>query len=471
MDVPVSQLLRESETYFIHAVFGYRIAPMHDRILQHINSHKFTIDLAPRDHGKSRMLIGHVTWLAVNNPNLRILIISDTDGHAQNVVRTIKTACEHSPVLKQNYGELRGERWTDHALIMKGRDQLYTEASITAVGAGSGAATGLHMDYIFVDDLVNFDNARSELQRERQKDWLKITLMPVLMPHSSMHFFGTRYHYADTYHTVINELKFDLQIQRAIQSTGKALCEWLHPLNDVLDPDTGEIARRGLTRIKEDLGPIVFALQYQNDTELMKEGNIFKHKWFKYYDRIEWGDDQRLYAIRGNIRKLITKLYVGVDPAISLKDMADFTAIVTVGQDEDRNLYVIDTINEHLTFAQQKKRTIEVCNRYHPAAANLEDVAYQKALIQELRAAGGASINAMVPLHDKVARANSITGFFEAGLVHFLPNQTDAVDQLLLFPDGLHDDIVDATVYALMGFKEGTSVLMVMELDGDTDES
>ena len=469
MEVPVAQLLKESESYFIKEVFGYRIAPMHNRILTHINAHKYTLDLAPRDHGKSRMLIGHVTWLAVNDPNKRILIVSDTDGHAQNVVRTIKTACDHSPVLHRHYGDLRGDRWTDHALTFKGRDELYTEATITAVGAGSGAATGSHMDHIFVDDLVNFDNARSELQRNRQKDWLKITLMPVLMPHSSMHFFGTRYHYTDTYHTVIHDLKFHVQIQRAISSDGKALCEWLHPLENEMD-DEGEIARKGLTAIKEDLGPIVFALQYQNDVELMKEGNIFKHKWFRYYDRIEWGEGQQLYVVRGDVRKRIVKIFVGVDPAISLKDIAAFTAIVTIGQDEDRNLYVIDFINEHLTFSQQKKRTIGVCDRYYPFAINLEDVAYQKALIQELRVSGGTNVVAMHPLHDKVARANAVTGFFEAGMVHFLPSQTDLVDQLLLFPDGLHNDLVDATVYALYGFKSGSSVMFVVGLDDDDDD-
>jgi predicted phage terminase large subunit-like protein len=447
MEVPVAQLLKESESYFIKEVFGYRIAPMHNRILTHINAHKYTLDLAPRDHGKSRMLIGHVTWLAVNDPNIRILIVSDTDGHAQNVVRTIKTACDHSPVLHKHYGDLRGERWTDHALTFKGRDELYTEATITAVGAGSGAATGSHMDHIFVDDLVNFDNARSELQRTRQKDWLKITLMPVLMPHSSMHFFGTRYLYIDTYYTVIHDLKFDLQIQRAISSDGKALCEWLHPLDDEIGED-GEIARKGLTSIKEDLGPIVFALQYQNDVELMKEGNIFKHKWFRYYDHIEW-DDGILYVAMGRIRKRILKIYIGGDPAITTKDTknASFTAIVIIGQDDNGMMYIIDYVNEHLTFGQQKKQLIALADKYHPIALNLEDVAYQKALIQELRSEGGMNVIALHPLADKVARANTVTGFFESHKVHFQAGHTDLTDQ--------------------QGFKSGSSIMFVVGLDDE----
>ncbi len=467
MEVSVASLLRNSESYFIREIYGYRIAPMHNRILTHINDKKFTLDLAPRDHGKSRMLIGHVTWLAVNNPNLRILIVSDTDGHAQNVVRTIKTACDHSPVLRKHYGALQGDRWTDHALTFKGRDELYTEATITAVGAGSGAATGSHMDHIFVDDLVNFDNARSELQRNRQKDWLKITLMPVLMPHSSMHFFGTRYHYTDTYHTVIHDLKFHVQIQRAISSDGKALCEWLHPLDNEMD-DEGEIARKGLTAIKEDLGPIVFALQYQNDVELMKEGNIFKHKWFRYYDHIEW-DDGVLYVVMGRIRKRILKIYIGGDPAITTKDTrkASFTAIVIIGQDDNGMMYIIDYVNEHLTFGQQKKRLIALADKYHPIALNLEDVAYQKALIQELRSEGGMNVIALHPLADKVARANTVTGFFESHKVHFQAGHTDLTDQLLLFPDGDFDDLVDATVYGLQGFKSGTSIMFVVGLDDD----
>ncbi len=468
MEVSVASLLRNSESYFIKNVFNYRIGTVHSNILDHIINHKFTIDLAPRDHGKSRMLIGYVTWLAVNDPNKRILIVSDTDMHAKNAVRTIKTICETSPIIKQFYGDVKGERWTDHALIMNGRDVVYTEPTIMAVGAGSGAATGLHVDYIFVDDLVNFDNARSELQRNRQKDWLKITLMPVLMPTSRAHVMGTRYHYTDTYHTVINELKFHLQIQRAISEDNKALCEWLHPLNDEIDPDTGEIARKGLTSIKEDLGPIIFSLQYQNDTELMKEGNIFKHKWFRYYDHIEW-DDGVLYVVMGRIRKRILKIYIGGDPAITTKDTrkASFTAIVIIGQDDNGMMYIIDYVNEHLTFGQQKKRLIALADKYHPIALNLEDVAYQKALIQELRSEGGMNVIALHPLADKVARANTVTGFFESHKVHFQAGHTDLTDQLLLFPDGDFDDLVDATVYGLQGFKSGTSIMFVVGLDDD----
>jgi predicted phage terminase large subunit-like protein len=468
MEVPVAQLLKFSVSYFTKAVFGYRIGTVHRKILDHIINTKRTLDLAARDHGKSRMLIGYATWLAVNDPNVRILIVSDTDLHAKNVVRTIKTACEHSPIIHQFYGDVKGDIWTDHSLVFTGRDQIFTEPTIMSVGAGSGAATGLHTDHIFVDDIVNFDNARSELQRDRQKDWLKITLMPVLMPHSSMHFFGTRYHYADTYQMVIDKFKFDTQIQRAIQKDGTPLCEWLHPLKDIMEPDGVTVDREGLFSIKETLGPIVFALQYQNDTELMKEGNIFQHKWFRYYDHVEW-DEGVLYVATGHIRKRITKIYIGGDPAITTRDTAkaSFSAMVVIGQDSDGMMYIIDYVNEHLTFGQQKKRLIVLADKYHPIALNLEDVAYQKALIQELRSEGGMNVIALHPLADKVARANTVTGFFEAHKVHFQAGQTDLTDQLLLFPDGDFDDLVDATVYGLMGFKGGSSVMFVVGVDDD----
>jgi hypothetical protein len=120
---------------------------------------------------------------------------------------TIKQIIETSPVIKEFYGDLKGETWTDHAITIKGRTRIgVTEPTLMSIGAGSGAATGLHASKIVIDDLVSFDSARSQLQRDRTRDWVRTTLMPVLISSGKFCVLGTRYHSQDIYDTFIIHL-------------------------------------------------------------------------------------------------------------------------------------------------------------------------------------------------------------------------------------------------------------------------
>ena len=94
-DVSVDQLLRASPYYFIREVFGYRVDGMHGQLIDHLLENKYSLALAPRGHGKSKMVQGIITWKIVNNPNTRVILVSDTDTKAQMFLRTIKATIEN----------------------------------------------------------------------------------------------------------------------------------------------------------------------------------------------------------------------------------------------------------------------------------------------------------------------------------------------------------------------------------------
>ena len=50
---------------------------------------------------------------------------------------------------------------------------------------------------------------------------------------------------------------------------------------------------------------------------------------------------------------------------------------------------------------------------------------------------------------DKVSRAYAMQGLLEEGRVWVGVNQVDLIDELAAFPDGPHDDLVDALETAL----------------------
>lgn len=462
-DVPVESLLRHSCAYFIREVFGYRTDGIHGRMIDFFLDNKYSLVLAPRGHGKSKILQGIITWMVVNDPNKRVILVSDTDTKAQMFLRTIKSTIENSGVLKEFYGDLKGDRWTDHAITMVGRTEIHTEPSLLSVGAGSGAVTGMHGDSLFIDDIVSFDSSRGELQRARIKDWYRTTLLPVLLSTGDIFIAGTRYHYSDFYDLIINELEYSTEIFSALNKDGTALCEWLVPLHDKISA-SGKIQEKGLLSIKKDLGRIIFALQYANDVSLLKEGNIFRWEWMKFYDSLTF-DGGKVFVQRGTFKTEIKKIYVSADLAISQRTTADYTVVMAIGMGEDSKLYVLDYSRGHYTFNQQQTVIEGMVNRWNPAGTIVESVAYQEAMIQQLREIGGLRVTPYKTTTDKVSRAMAISGWWENGNIYLRKDtMNDIVDELLLFPDGAHDDCVDCLGFGISGFKSGVSEMIVISI-------
>ena len=310
-------LLRESPFFFIKRVFGYSVSGCHEKMLDFFLNTQHGLLLCPRGTGKSKIAQGYVAWLALHNPDMRIIIVSDSDGKATLFLNTIKNVLEYSPIIQEHYGDVKGPTWTDHAITIKGRTFVQTEPTVMSVGSGSGRVTGLHCDIILMDDIESFDSARSQIKRDRLQDWYKTTLAPVLMADGSTMVCATRYHQADIYQMLLDEFGFNQLILPAINKDNTSVCEWLLPLHDVVKPN-GKVLK-GLDTIKGELGSVIFALQYENDVELLKAGTIFRYEDFMFYDRVVF-DEPNIYAEGLNgTRELIKKLVIGIDLAISEK--------------------------------------------------------------------------------------------------------------------------------------------------------
>jgi predicted phage terminase large subunit-like protein len=455
-DIKISDLLKFSPFYFGRAVFGYRVDGAHEKILSHMMESNNSLILAPRGHGKSLMMSVYITWLLVNNPNIRILLISETDRKAQMFLSKIKAILQHSSIIKEYYGDLVGEKWTDHALTLKTRTEIFAEPSILATGSGSSTVVGTHVNVICCDDLVGFDASRSDIQRDRLLDWYRTSLLPCGLAGVNIIICGTRYHYVDLYQHHIDTFKYDTLILPAINPDGTALIEWLQPLEDTFDSN-GNLLVKGLKTIRSDLGEIIFALQYSNDVELLKEGNIIKYNDLRWYDSLYHDENNQVYVIRNDNKKIkIGKIILGNDPAISEKSAADDSAFIVAGMGTDNNIYILESINKKLSFDKQINMIEHLVERWQPNAVNIEQVAYQAALITELKRRGGLKIHDITPGRDKTSRTMGVTGFFEDHRVHLKKSMQALTDQLILFPDGKNDDLVDACTYSLIGMKYGT---------------
>ncbi len=146
---------------------------------------------------------------------------------------------------------------------------------------------------------------------------------------------------------------------------------------------------------------------------------------------------------------------LGVDLAISEKATADYTAGAVLGRDSTGTIHVLDVQRIRGSFSQQIDFIKALADKWKPAIVAIEEVNYQKVLIQQLSAQTSLNIRGIKPVSDKVSRFAPLEARYELGqVIHSrdLPQAFEA--ELLSFPVAEHDDQVDALAYAFMALDD-----------------
>lgn len=156
-------------------------------------------------------------------------------------------------------------------------------------------------------------------------------------------------------------------------------------------------------------------------------------------------------------------VYMGVDLAISEKQGADYTAAAIISRDDDGRIYVRDVQRIRAPFHQVLQFIEGMAAKWNPSKIAIEQVQYQAAVVQELKRKTTLPIIGVKPDKDKQARFLPLEGRYEQGLVYHakdLPRIFE--DELLSFPMGEHDDMVDAMAYAFSQIEKPVKRLSVL---------
>jgi predicted phage terminase large subunit-like protein len=146
---------------------------------------------------------------------------------------------------------------------------------------------------------------------------------------------------------------------------------------------------------------------------------------------------------------------MGVDLAISEKATADYTAACILGRDASGSLHVLDMARTRASFSQQIDFIKQLATKWQPSIVGIEDVQYQKAMVQQISAQTSLNVRGIRPDRDKVSRFAPLEGRYELGQVlhvRGLPQEFEA--ELLGFPMGAHDDYVDSMSIAFAALDE-----------------
>ena len=434
------------------------LQPLHASIIHNVSDNQASMDLAPRGHGKST--IGDVDFCitkVLRNPDIRIMIGSKTQTQASAFLKEIRTHFEQNVNLIRIFGDWKKSRdnvWNDKEFTVNRRTVIKKEATVSALGA-SGAVVSKHFDIIIGDDLVGFENARTEAQRKVLKEWFYSSLYPTLEPDGEIHILGTRYSPMDLYEDLIKSKNYKVNVQQAITvKDGQEVSLW-----------ESKFSLEKLRSIREEAGLIIFNMQYQNNTELAK-GKIFKYKYFKHFE--EYEVDYALNRVRVKVLDaqgvpfwIPVRIYMGADLAISEDETSnnDYFVLTVIGVDKNKNVYVLDYLKERLSFNAQLNAILDYGRNKFPMVERIgvETVQYQKSLAQEIRRLSLLPVINIQTSKDKVTRAMRRSALFENGKVWFRIGMDDLEECLLLFPEVDHDDLFDGLDFALTVADQGNS--------------
>lgn len=175
-------------------------------------SPKNIVRLLPREHGKSETVSHKIpSWLAVRNPNIRILIMMESeDQAASKLAECSETIGKLAPAYDR-------EIVTDAYKKLKlKRDKTYPEPTITAAGFET-SVTGGHYDVLIFDDLVSAESMATEDRRDKAWKRFQDYLNLGTGGQSLKLVVGTRKHPDDLYQKLIDSDGWDVKVEKAIQ--------------------------------------------------------------------------------------------------------------------------------------------------------------------------------------------------------------------------------------------------------------
>jgi phage terminase large subunit-like protein len=182
--------------------------------------------LWPRGVFKTSAVIVLIIQIILNYPDTRIIFLTGGDQLAKNQLARIKKMFEHPT---QRFLELfpefcltskfnkKTKVWVDvheplgtqKQFTVPCRSTGFTSAEPTmAIYSTKSAKSGLHAEFIFIDDLVNDQNYKNAKMLETVYQHY-LDICPLLDPAGMMVLTGTRYSFGDTYERIQNKAHED----------------------------------------------------------------------------------------------------------------------------------------------------------------------------------------------------------------------------------------------------------------------
>lgn len=439
----------------------------------------------PREHGKSEGgTVVVPTWAALRDPNVRVLILSETEGQAKGKLEECR---EHIERLAPRFGH--SIEYSNRTELQLEREATYDVPTIKAAGFGTGI-TGGHFDLLVFDDVVSWESQRTDSRREKRWKQFQDYLNLGSEGESVFLVLGTRKHPEDLYSHLLEGPAWDTRVLKALadwsivengeydvvtDAGARYSADEIHAIDtasetivtvephrevDVLWPERWPLETLLMDMIAgfgAEQSTLVWKRENQNDAQAL-QGQVLSEDMLVYADELP---EQGLQWYAG------LDVAAEDDPEAAATGDTDFWALAVLAHAPSEEVSYVThlarrrgiTLKQGIGWVQRQLTQVRQEYDAHPGRALVESNNTQRWFVQQARDEGLS----VAPTDSKGAKEDRIIDMssrFESGRVQLLEGATgdgweSFVQEWVAFPTGDHDDRLDAIEIALRNVGSG----------------
>ena len=247
-----------------------------------------------------------------------------------------------------------------------GADRILTRnGALIELRSFDNSIRGLHPGWIGVDDFLDKSAIYSQEQRDKFKEVFTAEILPALEPNGQIVTVGTPFHPMDLYDLIRKDPRFYLFEYPSIFPDGRLLATDRYDLDKLMAE-------------KQTLGSAVFAREYLI-TPISDTSSIFPWEFLKKsfigMENTSFADNINSFPIK--FKRVIT----ACDLAITANVGGDYCAFITLGLDQDDNIYIINVWHKQgASYNEQINQICSIDQRYKPNKIVVENNGFQKVI-------------------------------------------------------------------------------------------
>jgi predicted phage terminase large subunit-like protein len=394
---------------------------------------------SPPQHGKSEAIVDFMAWICGKNSNLKVIFASFSDALSvranlkmQRMLDSIRYQKIFGSILNtKNITTVSSQKRRNSSLIEFTNSEGYFRNTTV-----NGSITGESLDLGVIDDPVKGrEAANSPTVRNKTWDWYTNDFRTRFSDKAGFLMILTRWHIDDLAGRIQEFGNAKFLSYKAISDTD----ETHRDEGEALFPEHKSL--EFLLNMKKTMGINDFESLYQQNP-IVQGGNLFKLEWFKPVPR----------AVIKTVK--FKKYFIVADTAIGTKQQNDYTVYGAFGISIDDKLYNLDRYRGKI---ESMEREMTARNFYKRNSIFPFDGMYV-----ELKASGtdlyqrlkrdNLMVRGIERDKDKITRAQEALPYLELNGMYYvddLDTNEHMLDELVSFPNGVHDDIVDTVIDAV----------------------
>ncbi len=390
--------------------------------------------LVPRGTFKTTLLtITDSIQLALNDPDIRLAIMSSTGKLAQRILKEIKWHFIMNERLRHLFPEyaIDGKEWgTKESVVVPCRTENYGEGTFEAIGADEHV-TSKHFNHFKKDDLQDLKNATTDTMLGNLDDWDKSTIpLGYPMTEARHDYIGTAWAHNDLYVRVKKRIPGLFYISRDAErgpdgEEGKLLCPSV-------------LSQEVLDRLKIGMGLALYYSQY-------------RIKRINPEDAVFQVEDVKACVVQECVQQASANFAVIVDPAFGTKARSCDAAIIGLGTDMYGDPWIVDARIGKFKVHELIKETVDMAIRLKALRTYVETIS-EKALGQfiedALREEDALTIVETIDSHGfgvskdmRIQRLEPLIRGRRLKLWAGCPQLEKILEQFIMYPRGLMDAI------------------------------